>query len=360
MKKRFALTVCVLLMALLCACVFAACDGTPSGKEASFTVSYDLGAYQGEGNAPASVDKEKDGKLNLHAADQLPVWEGHTFEGWKLNGEGDLLAGGAEITVSADAKYVAQWKIAAREYEKGSIYEVVPEEELKHIIGYIYTMGKREGYEASLSLPYCQTGTEDPSGVDLLGYISLGCSVGDDETGGMVYFFDSEEHAKANRDFWVNAEPVAYEKEMKVVGNRIYYGYPSGEEWYEYYVNTILASEIPQLLSETRLNFMLDSVTHGEYASTLTINVSTNYKAPYDHDATAESGESFLYWLDASGEFERANIFAYCTAREANDPTNENFGGLESDINQYGENGSCVDKKREDGFVFFRYIEEEA
>ncbi len=139
---------CVLLMTLLCACIFAACDGTPDGKNEQpedptvFTVTFDLGDYDGEGKVPDPATAEKDGKLSLPTEDKLPAWEGHTFEGWKLGGEGDLLAGGAEITVTADAKYVAEWK---RAYEKGSIYEVVPEEELKHIIGYVYTMGKKEG-----------------------------------------------------------------------------------------------------------------------------------------------------------------------------------------------------------------------
>ena len=358
MKKRAMLTVCGLLIVLLCACLFAACNGTKDDNNPiSCTVTFDLGAYEGDGKAPASVTAEKDGKLNLPASDKLPVWEGHTFEGWKLGGEGDLLAGGAEITVTADAKYVAEWK---REYEKGSIYEVVPEEELKHIIGYVYTMGKQEGYEASFDLPYCHAGMEDPSEVDLLGYMSIGYRVGNDETGGAVYFFDSEENAVANRDYWVNYEPESYEKEMKVVGNRIYYGYPSGEEWYDYYVNTILKSEMPQSLSETRLEYMLDSATHGEYASITTMTVSTNYIDPYNSDATPESGESFDYYLSASDDDSMTNKYAYCTAKEANDPNNEEFGNLESEINTNGDVGSYVDKKREEGFVFFRYIEKQA
>lgn len=359
MKKRFVLTACVLLIAVLCACVFVACNGNGDDKKsATYTVSYDLGAYQGEGNAPDSVKVEKDGKLNLPTADKLPAWEGHTFEGWKLNGEGELLAGGTEISVTADAKYVAQWETISeqRQFEAGSIYEVLPEEELKRLIGYVYTMGKQDGYHSSFDVPYTKDGTSDSSGVKSLGYLDIGTSNGEDEAGGMIYFFKSEADAQANRDYWVSYEPEGYEESMKVVGNRIYFGYPSGEEWQAYYENTILKAEIPQSLSETRLEYMLDTVTvaHGTSFVTMELTVSTNYK--YDSEATAESGESFMYSL-GENDTNRDNIFAFCTVEEANDPTNDVYGGLENKITKYGEEGSSVNKQLENGFVFFRYIE---
>ena len=178
--------------------------------------------------------------------------------------------------------------------------------------------------------------------------------------GATVYLFDSEKNAEAYRDFWVDYEPETYENAMKVVGNRVYMAYEGGEEWYDLYVNTILKCEIPQSLSETRLDYMLDSVTHGAYVSITYMNVSTNFIDPYNSDATPESGESFDHHLSASEDDSATNKYVYCTAMEANDPNNERFGNLESKINKNGDEGSYVDKEREEGFVFFRYIEKQA
>ena len=41
--------------------------------------------------------------------------EGKEFAGWKVNGEGELLAAGAKITLSANVQLVAQWKDAGSE-----------------------------------------------------------------------------------------------------------------------------------------------------------------------------------------------------------------------------------------------------
>ena len=76
---------------------FAANGGT--GTMADVTVTTPVGEA-GEYELPACAFEAPEGK---------------EFAGWKVNGEGDLLAAGAKITLSANVQLVAQWKDAGSE-----------------------------------------------------------------------------------------------------------------------------------------------------------------------------------------------------------------------------------------------------
>ena len=73
-----------------------------------FTVSFDANGGSGE---KADVKVDAGGQYTL-PANPFTAPEDKEFAGWKVNGEGDLLAVGAKITVSADVRLVAQWKDA--------------------------------------------------------------------------------------------------------------------------------------------------------------------------------------------------------------------------------------------------------
>lgn len=109
LSKRIAVLVVALLL-VLSAITFAACDPNETTPETppetpSFTVTFDLGEYE-SGTAPKSETVAKDGTLALPTA----TWEGHTLLGWKKNGEGDTLEAGAQVTVTEDVTYIAQWQ----------------------------------------------------------------------------------------------------------------------------------------------------------------------------------------------------------------------------------------------------------
>ena len=78
----------------------------PTPVEEKFSVSFSAG--EGSGSM-ASVSDVKGEYVLPQSGFEAP--QGYEFAGWKVNGEGDLLAPGAKINVSADVSLVAQWSL---------------------------------------------------------------------------------------------------------------------------------------------------------------------------------------------------------------------------------------------------------
>ena len=76
---------------------------------AEYTVTFDLGDYDGDEDAPAAIKAEEGSEITLP---EVGVdWEEHNFLGWKEDGaEGDPLEAGDPYTVTADVTLVAQWE----------------------------------------------------------------------------------------------------------------------------------------------------------------------------------------------------------------------------------------------------------
>ena len=71
-----------------------------------FTISFDANGGKG---TMTSVIEDENSKYELPEC-TFTAPEGKEFAGWKVDGQGELLAAGDEITITADVKLVAQWK----------------------------------------------------------------------------------------------------------------------------------------------------------------------------------------------------------------------------------------------------------
>lgn len=111
MKRKVLISVLAAVLVLtLCVGLLVACNDDTEPK-AKFTVTYTLGEYHGSatGTAPAPKEVEDGSKLTLPTATDVPAWENFTLKGWQAEG-GELLDPGAEVTVTANITYAAQWK----------------------------------------------------------------------------------------------------------------------------------------------------------------------------------------------------------------------------------------------------------
>lgn len=72
---------------------------------AKYTVSYDLGEYDGAGVAPQAQTVKENSDITLPQVGV--IWDGHEFAGWKIGNE--ILDSGARYTVTADVTAVAEW-----------------------------------------------------------------------------------------------------------------------------------------------------------------------------------------------------------------------------------------------------------
>ena len=89
----------------------------PSGPDnpvtpVSYTVSFNANGGSGEMNSRSVTE----GSQFTLPSSTFTAPEGKEFAGWKVNNEGDLLAAGAKITVSANVTLYAQWKDAIVEH----------------------------------------------------------------------------------------------------------------------------------------------------------------------------------------------------------------------------------------------------
>ena len=75
---------------------------------AEYTVTFDLGEYDGDEDAPDAITADEDSDITL--PDVGVDWEDHTFLGWLEEGaDGDPLEAGESYTVTKDVTLVAQW-----------------------------------------------------------------------------------------------------------------------------------------------------------------------------------------------------------------------------------------------------------
>ena len=125
-----------------------------------YTVSFDANGGSG---SMADLTKEEGTKLEL-PANGFTAPEGYRFVGWKVNGAGDTLAVGTEITVTGNVTLVAQW-------------EAIPAYTVSYAAnGGSGTMASVSVQEGNVyTLPQC--GFTAPEG-----YKFVGWKVGDEET----------------------------------------------------------------------------------------------------------------------------------------------------------------------------------
>ncbi len=98
----------VLTATLAAALVFALVACGDKGKDNAFLISFNLGDYAGQGDAPADI-RAKDGDIiKLPSA---PIWEGMDFICWSAN---DVdYAAGDDFTVHGNVTFVATWQTHA-------------------------------------------------------------------------------------------------------------------------------------------------------------------------------------------------------------------------------------------------------
>lgn len=90
--------ICVLFSIVAC---------TPEVEDTKkYTVTFDLGEYDGEGTAPVAKTVDEDTAITLPEVGV--TWEGHNFVGWK-NGN-DVLDVGENYTVTTNVTFTAQWQ----------------------------------------------------------------------------------------------------------------------------------------------------------------------------------------------------------------------------------------------------------
>lgn len=73
-----------------------------------YTITYKAGEGA-EGEDVVLSNIEEGTNITLATKPEGFTYSGHVFAGWKLNGEGDVLAAGSGHTVNANANFVAQW-----------------------------------------------------------------------------------------------------------------------------------------------------------------------------------------------------------------------------------------------------------
>ena len=78
-------------------------------QAALYTVTFDLGEYDGTEDAPDPLDGDADNPITLPAVGV--DWDGHSFTGWLEEGtEGDPLAAGDSYAPTKDVTLTAQWE----------------------------------------------------------------------------------------------------------------------------------------------------------------------------------------------------------------------------------------------------------
>ncbi len=140
MKRKILIS--VLVLALVLTATLAVLAGCNAKKH---TVKFDLGElYTGDVEAPASMQVDDGGEIELP---QLPAGVSvadHHFAGWKAANEDEAHAAGAKVTITADVTFIAQWLkdvahvkflaedetvISEKDVEKGAAIGALPEAE---------------------------------------------------------------------------------------------------------------------------------------------------------------------------------------------------------------------------------------